>query len=178
VAISPTYARGALRIQPRAGVSCLRGQRTPSVIDLGNWAILSNQPRVRIAHTAQRPAAAPTGPKTVPASGDSPMSLPQPSTSSAALVTGASAGIGRSIALELAGRGYNLILVARRKPRLEALAQELVQGHGIRAEVLACDLANPTSRGRRACTNNLDRRIARSPLTDSGSRTSQVTYGC
>ncbi len=76
------------------------------------------------------------------------MSLPQPSTSSAALVTGASAGIGRSIALELAGRGYNLILVARRKPQLEALAEELVQAHGIRAEVLACDLANPTSRGR------------------------------
>jgi short-subunit dehydrogenase len=42
-----------------------------------------------------------------------------------ALVTGASSGIGRDIARELAGRGYDLILAARRVPRMEELAREL-----------------------------------------------------
>jgi short-subunit dehydrogenase len=74
--------------------------------------------------------------------------LPDPTTTSAALVTGASAGIGRAIAHELAARRHNLILVARRKPQLEALAEELAEQHGIRAEAIACDLANPTPRER------------------------------
>ncbi len=76
------------------------------------------------------------------------MSVPRPSASSAALITGASAGIGRAIAHELAGRGHNLILVARRKPQLQALAEELTEAHKIRAETVACDLAKTASRGR------------------------------
>lgn len=79
---------------------------------------------------------------------DPPMSLPDPTSDTAALVTGASAGIGSAIAHELAGRGHNLVLVARRKDRLEALADELEGGHGIRAESLPCDLGNATARGR------------------------------
>lgn len=76
------------------------------------------------------------------------MSLPQPSENTAALVTGASGGIGAEIARELARRGHGVVLVARRKPRLEALAEELKGEYGIRAETIASDLAKPASRSR------------------------------
>jgi short-subunit dehydrogenase len=76
------------------------------------------------------------------------MSLPDPSSSSTALVTGASAGIGTCIARELAARGHNVVLVARRKQRLEELASELAAEYGIEARVVSCDLAKPASRGR------------------------------
>ena len=40
-------------------------------------------------------------------------------------------------------RGHNVVLVARRADRLEALATELRDAHGVRAEALACDLIDP-----------------------------------
>ena len=60
-----------------------------------------------------------------------------------ALVTGASAGIGRAFATELAAGGTNVVLVARRRGRLEELAAQLVTQGGVRAEIVAADLANP-----------------------------------
>lgn len=76
------------------------------------------------------------------------MSLPPPSPSSAALVTGASAGIGLAISHELAQRGHNVVLVARRRERLEEAAAELRERYGVRAEPLGCDLGKAASRAR------------------------------
>lgn len=60
-----------------------------------------------------------------------------------ALVTGASAGIGREFAAQLAAGGANLILTARRRERLTKLAQELSAKHGVLAEIFPADLAQP-----------------------------------
>jgi short-subunit dehydrogenase len=74
------------------------------------------------------------------------MSLPPPSPETTVVVTGASAGIGTELARELARRGYALTLVARRRDRLEQLAAAVEREHGVRAEVRACDLADPQAR--------------------------------
>lgn len=72
-----------------------------------------------------------------------------------ALVTGASVGIGKAFAEELARRGHDLVLVARSADQLEALAANLRKQHSLEVEVLAADLC---------VRDDLDRVAAR--LTD------------
>jgi uncharacterized protein len=73
------------------------------------------------------------------------MTLPAPGQDRAAVVTGASQGIGAEIARELARRGHRLVLVARNEDKLQALADEVV-GEGGLADVLPADLADRPTR--------------------------------
>ncbi len=62
-----------------------------------------------------------------------------------ALITGASAGIGREFARQLAGRGRSLILVARREQKLNELCEDLKQQHpNLTVHICKTDLANLT----------------------------------
>ncbi len=74
-----------------------------------------------------------------------------------AVVTGASSGIGREIASQLAEAGLNLILIARRQELLDEIAAGFVARHGVEARVVRADLA--TSAGVAAAilsSRNLD----------------------
>lgn len=63
------------------------------------------------------------------------MSIPE-----TVLITGASTGIGATYAQRFAGRGHNLVLVARDKNRLDALASRLREQHGVAVDVIQADL--------------------------------------
>jgi short-subunit dehydrogenase len=59
-----------------------------------------------------------------------------------ALVTGPTAGLGHLFADRLAGRGYDLVLVARDEARLKGVADELAAAYGVSCEVLVADLTD------------------------------------
>lgn len=73
-----------------------------------------------------------------------------------ALITGASAGLGAEFARQLAAAGYNLVLVARRRDKLEALAAELQQQFDADVLIEAADLSEPGAP--RALFNSLQTR--------------------
>jgi uncharacterized protein len=60
-----------------------------------------------------------------------------------ALITGASSGIGKSFAEQLAADGFNLVLTARRQQRLDEIAGAIEAKYGVRANVIVADLADP-----------------------------------
>ncbi|ATC25342.1 SDR family oxidoreductase [Caulobacter vibrioides] len=85
-----------------------------------------------------------------------------------ALVTGASDGIGEAFARELARRGYNLILVARREDRLRALADAVQSKHGVQARVIAADLGR---------AEDVERVIAATAAEDVGLLVAAAGFG-
>ncbi|SEQ85737.1 hypothetical protein SAMN05216548_108109 [Faunimonas pinastri] len=77
-----------------------------------------------------------------------------------ALITGASSGIGKSYAEQIAAKGHDLVVVARREDRLRVLAAEIRSAHGVDVEVLPVDLGTPE--GVQAVCD----RLARDPAVD------------
>jgi short-subunit dehydrogenase len=76
-----------------------------------------------------------------------------------AMITGASSGIGEAFAERLAGDGWDLVVVARRRERLEGVADRLVREHGVSVRAVEADLSRPDqleSLGARAAELPLD----------------------
>src|ERR1700731_4493441 len=78
------------------------------------------------------------------------MSLPKPDTDTTVVITGASSGIGAELARGLARRGFPLLLVARRRERLDELANEGGQEYSVAVEVLPLDLNDGKARAKLA----------------------------
>jgi uncharacterized protein len=82
--------------------------------------------------------------------GEAIMSLPKPTNQAPVVITGASSGIGTELARGLARRGYPLLLVARRKERMDELADDLRGQYSVAVEVQPLDLSSAESRERLA----------------------------
>ena len=70
------------------------------------------------------------------------MSLPKPDNHTTVVITGASSGIGAELARGLASRGFPLLLVARRRERLDDLANEVGKENSVAVEVMPLDLSD------------------------------------
>ena len=75
------------------------------------------------------------------------------------LVTGASSGLGREIARELARREANLIITARREQRLAELREELEAAHGVEVVAIPADLSRAGEAERLALAQLVARRV-------------------
>jgi short-subunit dehydrogenase len=74
------------------------------------------------------------------------VALPPERPGATCLITGASSGIGAELARGLAARGQGVTLVARREERLRELADELIDTHGVRADVITADVSGAEGR--------------------------------
>lgn len=91
-----------------------------------------------------------------------------------ALVTGASSGIGRALAAALANNGYDMVLFARRKDRLEELKKQICDDCGRQVIVVSCDIRNTAEMKRQIDTaveqlGGLDLVVANAGYTIAGS---------
>lgn len=85
-----------------------------------------------------------------------------------ALVTGASAGIGAEFARQLAARGCDLVVTARREAQLQALAAELQARHGVDVQVIADDLSDPAAPARIVAAATREGRIVDILINNAG----------
>jgi short-subunit dehydrogenase len=83
-----------------------------------------------------------------------------------ALITGASSGIGEAFADVFAAQGFDVVAVARREDRLQAVAARLRERHGVTAHVIVADLGLPNA-GARLCGELADRGITVDALVNN-----------
>lgn len=89
-----------------------------------------------------------------------------------ALITGASSGIGRDMARVLSKKGYDLVLVARDKAKLNELANELEEKNRIKIEILSIDLSTEENcKELHKCVPNVDILINNAGFGDCGNFT-------
>jgi short-subunit dehydrogenase len=102
------------------------------------------------------------------------MSLPKPDNETTVVITGASSGIGAELARGLARRGFPLLLVARRRERLDELANEVGEENSVAVEVMPVDLSD--SKGRAKLADRLRKETIAGLCNSAGFGTSGVFY--